>query len=80
VDSSEAASINATGEQLTAQRPIPGAGFRAELHARLVALDAHRHASRPKNLRALVAAYGFSGAACLALAALGLTGAGPLSP
>jgi hypothetical protein len=80
VDSSEAESLDAVARHLTDERPPPRAGFRAELHSRLVQLDARRHRSRPKNLRTSVLAYVGSGAACLGLAALGLTGAGPLSP
>jgi hypothetical protein len=80
VDSSEAESLDAVARHLTDERPPPRAGFRSELHARLIELDARQHASRPKSLRAAVAAYMVPGAACLGLAALGLTGAGPLSP
>lgn len=80
VDKAEAQAINAVAERLIEERPVPRAGFRAELHARLVELGQRRLRSRPRNLRVLVAAYAGSGTACLAIAAIGLTGAGPLSP
>lgn len=80
VDNAEAQAFNAIAERLLEERPVPRAGFRAELHARLVQLGEKRLRSRPRNLRVLVAAYAGSGTACLAIAAMGLTGAGPLSP
>jgi hypothetical protein len=58
------------------QRPVPRAGLRAALHARVAAV---RLKPRPPHLRRLVAAYLGSGALLLALAAAGLAGVGPLS-
>ena len=78
VDAPEAVGIDAVAERLERDRPVPRAGFRAELHARLVELSTKRTSYRPARLRRLIAAYGVAGAACLAIAAIGLTGAGPL--
>lgn len=61
-------------ERLRAERPVPRAAFRAELRARLV--EAPRE--RPR-IRRLILAYGTSGLALLAVATLGVAGAGPLA-
>ena len=80
VDRSEAEGIDLIGERLLAERPAPRAAFRAALHAHLAELvGSRRIAWRPRRLRALVAAYAGSGAVLLAIAAIGLAGAGPLA-
>ena len=77
VDRHEAEEIDRLGEHLLAERPRPRPAFRAELRARLSAKAPAREQWRPKRLGVLVASYLGSGFALLAVAALGLTGAGP---
>jgi hypothetical protein len=76
VDRGEAEGIDRVGERLQVERPVPRAGFRAELRARLAAAPA---LWRPRRLRLTVAAYLASGLVLLAVAALGLAGAGLLA-
>jgi hypothetical protein len=76
VDRGEAEAIDRIGERLEAERPNPRAGFRAELKARLASAPA---SWRPQRLRLAVAAYLGSGLLLLAVAALGVGGAGPLA-
>jgi hypothetical protein len=59
------------------RRPVPRARFRGQLRGRL--LDAAEQASRPLRLRFLTAIYAGSGVVLLAIAALGVAGAGPLA-
>ncbi len=75
VDHDEAEAIDRLAEQLDSERPLPRAGFRADLRARLTASDQLR---RPQRLRLTVGAYLASGLTLIAVAAVGLTGAGPL--
>jgi hypothetical protein len=58
-------------------RPVPRAAFRGELRRRLMASP--RGVSRPERLRLLIAVHAGSGLALLAIAAIGLAGAGPLA-
>ena len=62
-------------ERLAAERPVPRAGFRAEMRTQL--LDSLRKAP-PRRLRLLIATYAGSGAALLVIAAVGVAGVGPL--
>lgn len=78
IDRKDAKEIDQLGERLKRERPTPTAGFRTELRARLAGDRATRAEWRPGNLRLLVAAYMGSGLALLAIAAVGLAGAGPL--
>jgi hypothetical protein len=75
LDREEAEAIDALGERL-AERPMPSAQFRADLNAHLHALT--REAWRPRRPWRLATAYVASGMALLAIAAIGLAGAGPL--
>lgn len=61
--------------RLEAARPVPRAGFRAELRQELL----QRAPMRPPRLRLLIAAYAGSGSALLLIAAIGIAGAGPLA-
>lgn len=63
-------------DRLFAERPIPGAGFRAALHAHL-----HELAQRPapKRLGLAIAGCFGSGSALLGLVGLGVLGIGPLA-
>jgi hypothetical protein len=76
VDRGEAEPIDRIGQRLQNERPVPGAGFRATLGARLALAPT---SWRPRRLRLTVAAYLASGLLLLALAALGLADAGPLA-
>jgi hypothetical protein len=75
VDRPETDGIDRVGERLEKERPVPRAAFRAELQSSLVA---SRTPWRPRRLGRAIAAYAGSGFLLLAVAALGLTGAGPL--
>ena len=75
VDRSEAEALDRIGERLEAERPLPRAGFRAELQSSLATA---RTPWRPRRLGLAVAAYMGSGLMLLAVAAIGLSGAGPL--
>ena len=75
VDRGEAEAVDRIGDRLEAERPVPRAGFRAELKARLASAPT---SWRPRRLRLAVAAYAGSGFLLLAVAALGLAGSGPL--
>ena len=79
VDRAEAAGIDRMGERLRSDRPFPRAAFRAELRARLREQLGGRPTWRPRQLRRLVATYAGSGLVLLAIAAIGLAGAGPLA-
>lgn len=57
-------------------RPVPRAAFRGELRRRLTAT---RRPPAPKRLGLLIAGYAGSGSLLLAIAAIGLAGAGPLA-
>ena len=75
VDRGEAEAFNRLGERLEAERPVPRAAFRAELKGLLASKRARW---RPRRLGVAVASYVGSGVLVLGVAALGLTGAGPL--
>jgi hypothetical protein len=75
VDRGESEAIDRIGERLEAERPLPRAGFRAQLQSRLATA---RAPWRPQRLGLAVAAYLGSGLALLGVAAIGLAGAGPL--
>lgn len=79
VDRSDADAVNETADRLVRSRPVPRAGFRAELRTQLLERERQSpRAWRPKNLKAAIFAYAASGLALLAVAALGTTGSGPL--
>jgi hypothetical protein len=65
-------------QRLVAERPVPRAGYRAELRAHLLASRGTADAP-PQRLRLLIAAYAGSGAVLLIVAAIGVAGAGPLA-
>jgi hypothetical protein len=78
VDSTEAEAIDLLAERLEAEPPLLSATFRGELRARLDERAGVANAWRPRRLRRLVAAYVGSGLLLLVVAAIGLSGAGPL--
>lgn len=62
-------------QRLLSERPVPSAAFRARLHA---CLAGAYQPWRPARLRLAVSAYLAAGLTMLLVAAIGLTGAGPL--
>lgn len=70
--------LDPIAERLQAERPIPRAGFRAELRRRLL-FELERGRPAPRRLRLLLAAYAGSGALLLVVAAVSVAGAGPLA-
>lgn len=66
------------GERLERERPLPGAGFRGELR-RLLLTSPRRSTSSSVRWRLWAASYAGAGALCLAVAAIGLAGAGPFA-
>ena len=75
VEPDEADALDAVGERLLAERPLPRPALRAEMRARYARRAAD---ARPAHLWRRIAAFAGSGLALIAIAALGLTGAGPL--
>ena len=80
VDKTDAEAINELAARLSDAKPVPRAAFRGELRARLAEREqgAGIGGWRPQRLGATIAAYAGSGLSLLALAALGVSGAGPL--
>ena len=76
--SEDEARIADLARRLERERPVPQAGFRARLRSSLLEADTE-HASTRARARMQVAAYAGSGAALLVVAALGVSGLGPLS-
>lgn len=74
----EVAAVLEVAELLRSQRPVPRAGFRSALRAQVAAPTATTR-WRPAHLRLTIGAYLASGAALLAVAALGVAGVGPLA-
>ena len=77
VDSREAEEIDDLGRRLRQERAHPPAALRSKIRASL-SERADPASWRPRNLRVLAGAYVASGFALLAIAAIGLSGAGPL--
>jgi hypothetical protein len=74
----EADGLVRVAERLREDRPLPAAAFRGRLR-RLLLIDAARLRGGPHRLRLAVAAYVASGTVLLAVAAIGVLGAGPLA-
>lgn len=66
------------GHRLEHERPFPSAGFRGELRRHLLAAP-RRSTSPSVRWRLWAASYTGAGAICLAVAAIGLAGAGPFA-
>jgi hypothetical protein len=64
--------------RLERERPVPRPGFRATLRQTLLDAQGERALSR-RTARLQVAAYAGSGVVLLAIAALGVSGVGPLA-
>jgi hypothetical protein len=65
------------GERLERERPVPAAGFRAELRGRIS--DAGRGRASAPSPRIAALSYLAAGAACLVVSAVGLAGVGPFA-
>jgi hypothetical protein len=65
-------------ERLEHDRPVPAPTFRGDLRRHLLGTRGRRSMA-PGHFRALAAGYTFAGAACLAVAAVGLAGVGPFA-
>lgn len=66
------------GDRLEHKRPVPSAGFRGELR-RLLITPPRRAPSPQGRYRLWAVSYAGAGAICLAVAAIGLAGAGPFA-
>ena len=73
----EREALVAMGDRLFTERSLPRPAFRGALW-RHIAADAAAPA-RPRHLRSLIVAFSGSGLALLAVAALGVAGAGPFA-
>ena len=73
---SENRSIEDFEDRLLEERPRPTPAFRSEMRRRLLSGGARK---RPAQLRALIFSYATGGTLLLAVAALGVAGAGPLA-
>jgi hypothetical protein len=78
LDSRERERLAGLARRLETERPVPRAAFRGALGRRLLR-QLERHRARPGRLRILITAYAGSGLFLLAVAALGVAGAGPLA-
>ena len=70
--------LSAMADRLERERPLPAPGFRGELRRRLIAA-AERRGTAPQRLRLWIAGCATSGTGLLAIAALGVAGAGPFA-
>ena len=78
IEPDEAEALARVALRLTDERPVPRPGFRGALWRHLSA-DARRAGSRPRRLGSVIAAFSGSGFLLLAIAAVGLAGAGPFA-
>jgi hypothetical protein len=74
----ESEQLDSLAQRMEQERPAPRALFRGELRRRLLE-TAERQPGGAERMRFRIAAYACSGAALLAIAALGVAGAGPLA-
>jgi len=78
VDPRERERLARVSDRLDAERPIPQPAFRGELR-RMLLRELPPDRSRPRHVRALITAYAGSGLCLLAIAAIGVGGAGPFA-
>lgn len=71
--------LERVAHRLEDERPVPRAAFRGDLRRHLEVLGPAATRWRPARLRLQVATYVASGVALLAVAGLGLAGAGPFA-
>jgi hypothetical protein len=72
-------SLARLADRLERDRPVPAPVFRGELRRRLTKGSVAPGRSSAPSLRAWVASYVGAGALCLAVAVVGLLGAGPFA-
>jgi hypothetical protein len=70
--------IRELADRLERERPVPRAGFRAELRHQLL-VSSRRWEAAPPRLRRLIYAYAGTGGTLLAVVAAGVSGLGPLA-
>jgi hypothetical protein len=70
--------VDELSHRLAAERHVPSASFRGRLRRHLLASGAAAH-TRPARVRLMIAAYAGSGLVLLAVAAIGVAGAGPFA-
>lgn len=68
----------AIAARLHREKPLPRAAYRGSLRRHLLSTG-DSEAARPRGLRFLITAYATSGVALLAVALVGVLGAGPLA-
>jgi hypothetical protein len=78
-ESREREELAAIAERLERERPVPAATFRGELRRSLQRGPRPEPALPRARARILVAAYGGCGTVLLAVAAVGVAGAGPFA-
>lgn len=78
LDPDERNALAGVARRLERERPVPRPGFRGSL-ARKLAGQVEPYRPAPRRLEIRIGAYGGSGFVLLAVAALGLAGAGPLA-
>jgi hypothetical protein len=71
--------LDRVAARLESERPVPRPAFRGKLRRDLIT-SAERQPTKPPRLRLVIAAFAGSGTALLAIAAIGLSGIGPLAP
>ena len=82
IDRVDEESVNRVGERLHQSKPVPRAGFRADLRASLAERPqglAPLTFGRPRRLGLAIGCYSGSGLLLIAVAAAGVLGVGPLS-
>ena len=74
----EQEALTLIADRLEQGRPVPSAGFRGELRRTLLAAP-RRSSTIKQRYRLWAVSYVGAGAVCLAIAAIGLAGAGPFA-
>jgi len=75
----EARVLQSVADRLADDRPVPAAGFRAQLRRGLIDQGGATITPRPARLRIAILGYASSGALLLVVAAVGLVGVGPFA-
>ncbi len=77
VEPDEAAGLDDVADRLLSSRPLPRPGLRAAIRAGY-AMESGEPGRRPAHLWRQISAYAGAGLVLLVIAAIGLTGVGPL--
>jgi hypothetical protein len=78
IEPEEAEALGRVALRLTEERPVPRPAFRGALWRHITTAE-QPAAGRPRRLGSLIAGFAGSGFLLLAIAALGLAGAGPFA-